>query len=209
MNYRLAYTLGFHPWEDAEHHTPFLERFASLLDAEEGGHQSPHGSALDLGCGSGIWGVKLAQRGWQVTGVDNVAKALRRAEQRVREDGVEMQLVEGDVTALSTSGVGSGFRLILDTGTFHGLAPDQRKAMARELTAIAGDDATVLLVAWQPRRRGPFPHGASMAEIERAFDGWNVSDEGPSHFKAPTPIELLLKPDERWYRLRRAPRRSV
>ena len=32
-----------------------------------------------------------------------------------------MRLIHGDVTALQEAGVGSGFRLVLDTGTFHGL----------------------------------------------------------------------------------------
>jgi methylase of polypeptide subunit release factors len=50
-----------------------------LLDREENGRQPPYGPALDVGTGSGIWGIKLAQRGWQVTGVDIVGRALRRA----------------------------------------------------------------------------------------------------------------------------------
>ena len=38
-----------------------------------------------------------------------------------------MRLVRGDVTALRAAGVGCGFRLVLDTGTFHGLAATQRR----------------------------------------------------------------------------------
>jgi len=45
--------------------------------------------------------VQLAKRGWDVTGLDMVEKALRRARDRVEEAGVEMRLVHGDVTALS------------------------------------------------------------------------------------------------------------
>lgn len=30
MNYRLAYALGFHPWEDAEKQRPFNERFSEI-----------------------------------------------------------------------------------------------------------------------------------------------------------------------------------
>lgn len=65
-------------------------------------------------------GVQLAKRGWDVTGLDMVEKALRRARDRVEEAGVEMRLVHGDVTALSQAEIGAGFRLVLDTGTFHG-----------------------------------------------------------------------------------------
>src|SRR5947208_4649165 len=123
MNYRLAYALGFHPWEDAEKQPSFTGKLAELMEEEEeSGRQPPYGPALDLGTGSGIWGIELAKRGWQVTGVDNVDKALGRARERVRSAGVEMRLVHGDVTALTQAGVGSDFQLVLDTGTFHGLA---------------------------------------------------------------------------------------
>jgi SAM-dependent methyltransferase len=203
VNYDFAYRVGFHPWEDAGRDPAFIEKFSELVDAEEAGREPPFGPALDLGTGSGIWGVKLAERGWQVTGLDIVDKALERARERVGEAGVEMQLVKGDVTDLRGAGVGSGFRLILDTGTFHGLDRAQREAMGREVDTIAAPDATVLIIAWTPKRRGPLPRGASRGEIEEAFPGWTATDEGSSHFKAPKPVELLLKPDEHWYRLRR------
>jgi hypothetical protein len=39
--------------------------------------------------------------------------------------------------------------------------------------------------------------------VEAAFPGWKVTDIEPSHFHPPKPLELLLRPDEHWYRLRR------
>ena len=138
-----------------------------------------------------------------MTGVDNVPRALRRAHDRVRQARIEMRLVEGDVTKLRAAGVDSDYRLVLDTGTFHGLKDHEREAMGREVSAVAAADATVLLIAW-PRRRRPLIRGVSRAEIEAAFPGWDVTDAGPLHFQAPKAIELLLRPDERWYRLRRS-----
>ena len=116
---------------------------------------------------------------------------------------MEVELVQGNVTALRESGVGSNFRLLLDTGTFHGLKDHERVAMGREVDAVAARDATMLLLAW-PRRRRPLIRGVDVSEIEEAFSGWTVTDVGPSHFKAPKPIEVLLRPDEHWYRLRRS-----
>ncbi len=202
MNYRLAYRVGFHPWEDAEAHLPFIERFSELLDEEESGREPPYGPALDLGTGSGIWAIQLAKRGWQVTGIDLVEKALQRARDRVESAGADVSLVQGDVTGMRAAGVGSGFRLLLDTGTFHGLKDDQRLAMGEDVSAVAAPDATVLLLAW-PRRRRPLIRGVSHDEIVAAFPGWTLTDMGPSHFQAPKPIEWLLRPDEHWYRLRR------
>jgi hypothetical protein len=155
MNYRFAYAVGFHPWEDAEGDPPFAEKISKMFDREENGREPPYGPALDLGTGSGIWGVQLATRGWQVTGVDIVEKALRRARDRVENAGVDVRLVHGDVTALREAGVGSDFQLVLDTGTFHGLNSAQREAMGREVSAVATPDATVLLLVWPKRRRPP------------------------------------------------------
>lgn len=203
MNYQLAYAIGFHPWEDAATDPPFVARAAQMFDREEEGRQPPYGRALDLGTGSGIWGIELAKRGWQVTGVDFVEKALQRARARVREAGVEMRLVHGDVTALQAAGVGHGFRLVLDTGTFHDLTRVQRQAMGREVSAVAAPDASVLLLVW-PKLRRPLIRGASRSEIEAAFPGWTVTHVEPSHFRLPKLLERVLKPDEHWYRLRRA-----
>ena len=200
MNWRFAYAIGFHPWEETD--PPFARKISQLFDREQKGQQPPYGLALDLGTGSGIWGIELAKRGWQVTGIDIVDKALRRARDRVQESGVDMQIVRGDVTALRAAGVGSGFRLVLDTGTFHDLNSGQRDAMGREVSAIAAPDATVLLLVW-PKRRRPLIRGASRSEVEAAFPGWRVTDVEPSHFRLPKVLDLLLKPDEHWYRLRR------
>ena len=203
MNYGFAYSIGFHPWEDAASDLPFVKKAAELFAREEQGREAPFGSALDIGTGSGIWGIELARRGWQVTGIDFVQKALTRARDRMRQAGVEMRLIQGDVTALPEAGVGGGFRLILDTGTFHDFNAEQRAAMGRGVEAVAGPDATLLLLVW-PKSRRPLIRGVSREEIEAAFPGWTVTHVEPSHFRLPKLLELVLRPDEHWYRLRRA-----
>jgi SAM-dependent methyltransferase len=202
MNYRLAYAIGFHPWEDLLEHRPFAEKLLELVAREEEGHEPPYGPVLDVGTGSGVWGVELAKRGWDVTGVDIVPRALARARERVDDAGVEMRLLEADVTGLTASDVGIGYRLVVDTGTFHGLSEPQREAMARELGAVCADDATVILDCFEPRRRGPLPRGASRAEVERAFAGWEITDVEIADTD-PDPIARVFKFDERFYRLRR------
>jgi len=201
MNWRFSYAIGFHPWEDTDQE--FAESLASLLAREEQGRDPPYGRALDIGTGSAIWAIELAKRGWEVTGVDLVEKALDRGRERVRDVGVELKLVQGDVTRLSEAEVGSGFRLILDTGTFHDFDTEQQHGMARCVDALATDDATVILLCW-PRRIRPLIRGVSREEIEAAFAGWQITDVAPSFFKLPPPLEWVLRPDEHWYRLRRA-----
>jgi SAM-dependent methyltransferase len=202
MNYRLAYALGFHPWEDMADHPPFAEQLLELVAREEEGREPPYGPALDIGTGSGVWGVQLAKRGWHVTGVDIVEKPLDRARERAESEGVEMRILRGDVTDLRGSGVGTGYRLAVDTGTFHGLNQSQREAMGRELSAVCAEDATLILDCFTPRRRGPLPHGASRADVESALPDWEITDIVVADSE-PDAIARLFKFDERFYRLRR------
>lgn len=192
MNYRLSYAIGFHPWEDLAEHPPYADKLLELVAREEEGREPPYGPALDLGTGSGVWGVRLAKRGWEVTGIDIVEKALGRARQRIEDEGVEMRLVRGDVTGLRETGASSGFRLLLDTGTFHGLDDAQREAMGRAVSAVAGADATMILDCFAPRRRGPLPRGASRADVERAFPDWEITDVEVADTE-PDPIARLFK----------------
>ncbi len=67
---------------------------------------------------------------------------------------MEVLFVERSVTALTAAGIGSGFRLILDFGVVHSLAPEQVRAVSREVTAVATEDATLLMYAFSPGRRG-------------------------------------------------------
>ena len=200
--YKLLYGVGFTPWEQMAKAPSIVEQVSALFDREEAGREPPYGRVLDLGCGSGIWAVKLAARGWQVTGVDFVPKALRRAGERAHQAGVEVRLIEGDVTALDTASLGSGFQLLVDFGCFHDeLSDAQRDQEGRTATAAAAPGATLLLMAWAPGSRGPLPRGASREDIETAFPEWRVIDEETMNVaEAPG---YVRKATPRIYRLQR------
>jgi SAM-dependent methyltransferase len=200
--YKVAYRVGFHPWEDLAEHEPFANALVGLFEHEEQGKQPPYGKALDLGCGSATWGVRLAARGWEVIGVDNVPTAVARAKERIRDTGVAMQVVIGDVTRNLESAVGTGYDLVVDTGTFHGLTPAQRLDMGREVTSVAADDATVILDCFAPRRRGPLPRGCTKDDVEAAFPAWRITDVIDADTD-PDPIARLFRFNEVFYRLRR------
>ena len=114
--------------------------------------------------------------------------------------GNGVRFIRGDVTALEASDAGNGFSFLLDVGCFHGLSDAQRTAMARGLSAVAAEDATLLLLAFQPSRRGPLPRGAS-----RAPTSWPRSPAGPSPADEPADASGMPGPLKnaapRWYRL--------
>jgi hypothetical protein len=63
--------------------------------------------------------VHLAKRGWHVTGVDIVDKAMDPAKQRAAQEDVEVQWVTGDATNLRELGLEPGYTLLYDFGCIH------------------------------------------------------------------------------------------
>lgn len=127
--YRFLYRVGFTPWEQDT--DSLAGQLGSLVTLEEARRTPPFGSALDLGCGSGRWSVELATRGWRVTGVDVVPRAVASARRRAQTAGVDLAFLVGDVTALRDAGIGSGFSFLLDVECFNHLNAAQRVAMGR------------------------------------------------------------------------------
>lgn len=199
--YKLAYRFGFAPWEHASMHPPAVKQITTLFEREESERRPPYGRALDLGCGRGYWSVELARRGWSVCGVELVSKAVDAARAYAREANADVRIVQGDVTALRDAGVGNDFELVWDFGTVHGLKRAQRQAVGREVSAVASDNAAILMLAWTPGRRGPLPRGMSRQEIEEVFAGWEITDEWP--FDATGLPRPLRNVNPRIYRLRR------
>jgi SAM-dependent methyltransferase len=198
--YKLAYLIGMTPWEEMET-LPIAQQANSLLDREESERTPPLGAALDIGCGSGIWSAKLAARGWQVTGVDIVPKAIHAARRRIREAGVEAQLIRGDITALHSAGVGTGFQFVLDFGAIHGLSDAQRVATGREITSATEAGSTMLMLVWVPASRGPLPRGMTRGDIEASFPAWKIVDELAAEVSGAP--DFVKKAQPRFYRLRR------
>lgn len=199
--YRLAYGIGFAPWEKAASHPPAARQVAAIFDREQNGRTAPYGKALDIGCGTGHWAVELAGRGWEVTGIDIVPEAIAKARQRASRSGVVVRFVHGDIAALRAGDVGAGYRFLWDFGTLHGLSPSQRAAAAQALTTAAAADAALAMIAWAPGNRGPLPRGMSRAEVEAIFTDWRlVTDEPFDATGLPPP---LRKVRPRCYRMRR------
>ena len=197
MNYRLAYAIGFHPWEDLTEHPPFAGKLLELVAREEDGQAPPYGPALDLGTGSGVWACGSPKRGWRVTGRRHRREgpAPRPRASRTRPEWVDLAPGRRDRAAASRRRL-PVTGLILDTGTFHGLSAAQRDAMGREVDAIAA-----------PRRHDPArllrppAQGAAAARRQprrgrgRPSRRWEVTDVEVADTE-PDALARLFKFDE-------------
>ncbi|MEP6619508.1 MAG: methyltransferase domain-containing protein [bacterium] len=71
-------------------------------------HELKGNAVLDLGCGTGQHAIRLARRGYDVTGVDRAPEMLAiarvKAEQSLDEVAPQPSFVEGDVTSVRLGG---------------------------------------------------------------------------------------------------------
>jgi SAM-dependent methyltransferase len=82
------------------HSVPLWQANPLLQGAIEEIEQATRGrSAIDLACGAGRDTVYLAQRGWQVTGVDIKADALARCQALAESAQVDVDTLQADIEA--------------------------------------------------------------------------------------------------------------
>jgi SAM-dependent methyltransferase len=124
--YNLLYKRGA-PWEGGPRD--------ELVKLVESGRLDPSSGprAIDLGCGSGANVVFLAERGFDVTGVDFSPVALDKARALAGARGVaeRTRFLEADLTAPTIAGVDGLFDLVVDYGTIDDFRGDGRLAIAR------------------------------------------------------------------------------
>ncbi|BBO82309.1 hypothetical protein DSCO28_28750 [Desulfosarcina ovata subsp. sediminis] len=153
---------GKTPWDDGS--TP--SEVIDFIDTH------PPGRAVDLGCGSGTHALALAEKGWDVTGIDFAAQAIRIARRRAVQKGLGTIFVHGDVTCPGC--LDGPYDFALDVGCLFALKSDERAAYAGHLSRLLKSGAWYLLFAWLPR----FVNGRP----------WGISPEGvdlllASHFR--------------------------
>jgi SAM-dependent methyltransferase len=172
--FRIFYRVGFTPWDGH----PLAQRLRDLIEGSSDTSPLTAGSALEVGCGTGDCSIYLAQHGWKVTGVDFVAKALDKARAKAVAADVSVNFVQADVTHLSQAGIGADFQLIVDNGCLHNMSDGDRDAYVREVSAVAGPDARLLIVAFVPGGRFGV-RGIESAEMEQRFaPAWTLLSAG-------------------------------
>jgi SAM-dependent methyltransferase len=92
-------------------------------------------NALDLGCGSGVFSVYMAKRGYEVTGIDLMPRAIEMAKERADREEARVTWVNADLLEWRTP---LRFDLILDSGCLHSLiGGDRRRYRAQILAWLA------------------------------------------------------------------------
>lgn len=139
------------------------------------------GDALDLCCGPGRCSVALAQRGFQVTGVDRNRLFLDKARDLASEVGVEVAWVEADMRDFVRP---AAYDLVLSMFTSFGYfedAGDDVQVLANTLESLRPGGALVvelmgkeiLAAIFQPASVDALPDGSRLVQQREVFDGWS------------------------------------
>lgn len=124
------------------------------------------GTALDIGCGTGVDSVFMAQRGLQVTAVDFVPRAIAFARNRAKEFGVDVDFIQRDVTDFQAE---KKYDLIFDSGCLHSFDDEKRIRYKKQILALMSERCSYVLVHFAKRNKldlglGPKPKTRNQIE---------------------------------------------
>lgn len=135
----------------------------------------PLGKVLDLGCGQGRNALYLAQRGFEVTAVDQNRASLETVQTIAEAEGFEMTVVSYDIAQAS---IQETYDLILSTVVLMFLdaetIPDIIKNM-QEQTAPGGYNLIVCAMDTEDAPCPmPFPFTFKEGELRAYYEGWDL-----------------------------------
>jgi len=123
-----------------------------LIRVIESGKVKP-GNALDICCGAGTNTVYMAQKGFNITGLDISSQAIKYARQKARKAGVKIRFIVGN--ALDFPFEDEEFDFVFDMGCFHHILIEDREKFIEGLCRILKRDKGQYLLVCFSNRNGP------------------------------------------------------
>jgi SAM-dependent methyltransferase len=137
------------------------------------------GPVLDAGCGTGEHALFFAARGHQVTGIDFVEEAIRRAQAKAAGRGLSVEFLVKD--ALTLTDWSERFATVIDCGLFHVFSDDDRARYVAGLAQVVDAGGLLFLMCFSDEEPGADgPRRVSRQELYDAFaEGWEVESIQP------------------------------
>jgi SAM-dependent methyltransferase len=136
--YEIVYRYFRAPWD--------IGAREELIALVEGGRIKPC-RAIDLGCGTGANAIFLAQKGFEVTGVDFAVAAIDKAKARASEANVHVEFIVDDLTNLQV--VSGTFDFHLDYRVLDDLRLHQRRLYVRNMLPLTHAGSRYLLCGFE------------------------------------------------------------
>jgi len=146
------YAQGFIPW-DVESPDRMLVDFVETRRLRPG-------RALDVGCGTGTHALWLAERGFDVVGVDVAERAIELARAKAKDRRLAGKLRFAVLDFLAELPDGSPFEFVFDRGVFHvfDAAEDRARFASQVARCLAPGGQWLSLIGsteGPPREMGP------------------------------------------------------
>jgi SAM-dependent methyltransferase len=107
------------------------------------------GRALDLGCGTGTSSLYLADRGWQVVGIDFIPTAIAQAKALAAQRKLTIAFHVADAARLEF--LDPPFDWVIDVGCLHSLPAEARRRYADHVLRLTPPGSAYTLYGFQPR----------------------------------------------------------
>lgn len=162
--YEIIYRYFHAPWDIGAR-----EELVSLVES----NQIKPCRTIDLGCGAGANAIYLAQKGFEVTGVDYAKAAIAKAKERAEESGVQIHFILDDLTDLRH--VAGTYDFLLDYGVLDDLRLHQRDPYLKNMLPLTHPGSRYLLwgfeypIRWWERYLPFYDIPFSSGEIEQRF----------------------------------------
>ena len=160
---------GQAPWDIGKPQKPFLDMADRIT-----------GSLLDAGCGTGDTALYFAGRGGQITGIDFIEEAIKRARRKATDQGVPATFLVRD--ALTLKDWPERFDNVIDSGLFHVFSDEDRRPYVEGLATVLKLGGKLFLMCFsneEPGTQGP--RRISKKELHDAFaEGWSIESVEPT-----------------------------
>lgn len=143
--YRRLRDAGMPGWAGPQHERS-LSRLEQTLDrlAQDGTFPPPPARMIELGCGNGMSSLLMAQKGYEVFGIDIAETAVAWAQERFAAAGLSGSFRKGDVCDMAFLDDG-GFDIVFDGSCLHCLIGRDRARCLAEVRRILRADGVFIV----------------------------------------------------------------
>lgn len=128
------------------------------------------GKLLDVGCGTGDNAIFFAEKGYSVSGIDIVEKAIEKARLKAENRRVKVNFKRINVLDLKREFKKSEFSIIIDSGLFHVLSDSERLIFVQQIHYVLKYQGSYFMMCFSDKEESEQgPRRVSKDEIIQVF----------------------------------------